>query len=94
LDFKISSIQPLADVKNSLVKKITFALPLHELDDKLVTELSFLIKNNPGGSSLYFKIEDIDKHLSVSLFTENQKFKVNKEIVRFLKEKNIKFMIN
>ena len=94
LNFKISSIQPLSDVKNSLVKKITVMLPLHELDDKLITELSSLTKNNPGGSSLYFKIEDIYKHLSISLFTENQKFTVTKAIVHFLEENKIKFTIN
>jgi len=94
LDFRISSIRPLTEVKDSMVNKITLAIPLHELDEGLITELSFLMKNNPGGSSLYFKIEDIEKHLSVSLFTENQKFSVSKEIIRFLEEKNIKFMIN
>ena len=94
LDFKIHSIQPLADVKNALLKKITLSLPLHELDDKLITELSFLTKNNPGESSLYFKIEDIDKQLSIFLLTENQKFTINKETVRFLEESNIKFAIN
>ena len=94
LDFRVGSIQPLTDIKDSVVKKISLALPLHELNDKLITELSFLIKNNPGGSSLYFRIEDIDKQLSVSLFTENQKLTINKDIVRFLKENNIKFTVN
>jgi len=94
LDFKISSIQPLQDVKDSLIKKITLMLPLHELDDKLITELSSLIKNNSGGCSLYFKIEDIKKHLTVSFFTENQKFAIKKEIVHFLEDNKIKFAIN
>ena len=94
LDFKIASIQPITDVKDSLVKKITLALPLHELDDKLISELSFLIKNNPGRSSLYFKIEDIDKHLFVFLFADNQKLTVNKDIIRYLKDNRIKFTIN
>ncbi|MCL1934687.1 MAG: DNA polymerase III subunit alpha [Candidatus Azobacteroides sp.] len=94
LDFKISSIQPLSDVKNALVEKISLELPLHELNDKLITDLSFLVKNNPGGSSLYFRIEDMDKHVGVSLFTGNQKFTINKEIIYFLEENNIKFTIN
>ena len=94
LDFKISSIQSLADVKDSLVKKISIILPLHELDEKIINEMSSLIKNNPGGCSLYFKIEDMEKHLTVSFFTENQKFSINTEIVRFLKENNINFTIN
>jgi len=94
LDFKIASIQPMADVKDSLIKKITLTVPLHELDDKLIAGLSFKIKNNPGGSSLYFKIEDMEKHLSVTLFTGDQKLAVTKEIIRFLEENNMKFAIN
>ena len=94
LDFKISSIQPLADVKDSLVKKITLTLPLHELDDKMITELSFLNKNNSGKCSLYFNIEDMEKHLFVSLFAEKQKFTINKEMVRFLEDNKINFSIN
>jgi len=93
-DFKISSIQPLTEVKNSLIKKITLTVPLHELNDKLIAEISFKIKNNPGGSSLYFKIEDVEKHLSVTLFTENQKFTINKGFIRFLEDNKVKFTIN
>ena len=93
-DFKISSIQPMADVKDSLIKKITLTLPLHELNDELIAELSSLIKNNPEGSSLYFRIEDFDKQLSVSLFAENQKFAINKEIIRFLEDSKVEFIIN
>jgi DNA polymerase-3 subunit alpha len=94
LDFKISSIQPMTDIKDSLVKKLTLTLPLHDLDDKLIAELSSIIKNNPGGCSLYFRIEDMENHLSISLFTENQKFTFNKEIVRILKDLEIKFAVN
>ena len=93
-DFRITSIQPLSEVKDSLVKKVTLSMPLQSLDDKLIAELSSLIKNNPGGSSLYFKIEDLERHLVISLFTENQKIKINKEIVRFLEDSKVEFTIN
>jgi DNA polymerase-3 subunit alpha len=94
LDFKISSIQQMSEVKDSLVKRITILLPLHDLDEKMITELSSQIKNNPGGCSLYFKIEDIEKHLSVSLYTETQKFAIDQRIIRFLEENQIQFKIN
>jgi len=93
-DFRIGSIQPMTDVKDTLVKKITLSLPLHQLDDPLLSELSFLIKNNPGGSSLYFKLEDMEKQLVVSLFAENQKITINNKMIRFLEENNLQFTIN
>jgi DNA polymerase-3 subunit alpha len=93
-DFKISSIQPMSEVKDSLISKITISLPLHLLNEKIITDLSFLIKNSPGGCSLYFKIDDIEKQLSVSLYTETQKFAVDKHIIRFFEENHIYFKIN
>jgi len=94
LGFKINSIRPLEDVKDSLVKRITLKLPLHELDDKLIAELSSMITNNPKGSSLYFKIEDLEQHITVPLVAENKKFTINKKVVNFLKDNNINFKIN
>jgi DNA polymerase-3 subunit alpha len=94
LDFKISSINPMAEVKDSLVNKITIFLPLHQLDEKIITELSSMIKNNPGNCAFYFKIEDVEKQLSVSLYAETQKFAIDKNLIRFLEDNQIKFNIN
>ena len=94
LDFKISSIRPLSEIKDSIVNRITISLPLHQLDEKMVTELSSMIKNNPGNCAFYFRIEDLEKQLSVSLYAENQKFAIDKNIIRFLEKNQIKFHIN
>jgi len=94
LDFKISSIRPLSEIKDSLVGKITIALPLHQLDEKIITELSSMIKSNPGNCTFYFKIEDMEKQLSVSLYAEAQKYAIDKKMIRFLEDNQIKFSIN
>ncbi|MDR0863653.1 MAG: hypothetical protein LBO74_01815 [Candidatus Symbiothrix sp.] len=94
VNFRITSIQPLNEIKENLVKKITLSIPLYKLDDAIITELSSLIKNNPGNSALYFKIEDLEKQLSVSLAAENGKFRINKEIVQYLEKEEIEFEIN
>jgi DNA polymerase-3 subunit alpha len=94
LDFRINSIQQMSEVKDSVIKKISITLPLYSLDEEIITELSSQIKNSPGGCSLYFNIEDIEKHLSVSLYTETQKFTISKQIIRFLEENQINFKIN
>jgi DNA polymerase-3 subunit alpha len=94
LDFKISSIQPMSQVKDSLVKKITISLPLSKLNEKMIAELSSMIKNNPGNCTFYFKIQDIEKQLSVSLYAEAQKYAIDKKIIRFLEDSQIRFSIN
>lgn len=94
LDFKISSIRPMSEIKDSLVNKITVTLPLHRLNEKTVAELSFMIKNNPGNCAFYFKIEDVEKQLSISLYAETQKYAIDKNIIRFLEDNQIRFSIN
>jgi DNA polymerase-3 subunit alpha len=94
MDFKILSVQDMPKIKDSLIKKMTVFLPLHKLDEKMVGKLSSGIKNNPGNCAFHFKIEDEEEHLSVSLRAETKKYAVDKNIVRFLDDNQIKFIIN
>jgi len=94
LDFKISSIEQLPDVKDSVIEKITINVPVYKIEEELVTELSYLIKNNPGNTSLYFKIEDQEKNMYVSLNAENRKYAISRDLVRYLEHKEIYFKIN
>ena len=96
LDFKIGMIQTL-DIKESdkLVEKIRITLPIHDLDEPLINELSVLIKNNPGNSLLYFKVMDGEHNVSLDLFSQNVRFRITRELVDFLREnENVDFKIN
>ncbi|MCC8147242.1 MAG: DNA polymerase III subunit alpha [Bacteroidales bacterium] len=94
MNLKIISIQPLNEIKDNVIKKITISLPLYKLDETLIAELSSLIKNHPGNSSLFFKIMDTEKQLSLSLASENEKFQINKAMVQYLEDRDIEFRIN
>jgi DNA polymerase-3 subunit alpha len=94
IGLKIISIQQLDEIKNNSVNKLTISLPLHNLDEGIITELSSLIKNNPGNSALYFRIEDAEKQLFVSLAAEKRKFQFNKKIIQYLEDREIEFQIN
>jgi DNA polymerase-3 subunit alpha len=93
-DFRISSIRPMSEIKDSAVGKMTVFLPLHQLNDKMIADLSSVIKNNQGNCAFYFKIEDVEKQLSVSLYAETQKYAIDRNIIRFLESNQIKFSIN
>jgi DNA polymerase-3 subunit alpha len=93
VDFSIENIQQLADVKEKGMKSLTVSIPLLKLDEKLIADLSFLIKNNSGNTALYFKIEDVEKQISVSLTTGNSKFLLDKKIIKYLENKEIEFTI-
>jgi DNA polymerase-3 subunit alpha len=94
VDFRINSIQQLPDVKEKLMQSLTILIPLSELNKDLIDELSSLIKNNSGNTSLYFKIEDREKQISIMLTTENQKFLPDKQVIEYLEKKAFKFMIS
>jgi len=94
ISFKINSIHPLNEVKDYLVEKITISLPLHQLDDQIITELSSLIRKNKGNTALYFKIEDLEKQLSLVLISDQGKYTIDKTVVQYLEEHQITFEIN
>lgn len=94
MSLKLISMQPLSEIKENSIKKMTISLPLYRLDETMIAELSSLIKNHPGNSSLYFRIEDSEKQLSLSLAAEKEKFQVDKPVVQYLEDNGIEFRIN
>ncbi|WP_165154327.1 DNA polymerase III subunit alpha [Parabacteroides sp. ZJ-118] len=94
-DFKIGSISLLQDEKDKLIEKISITVPIHDLDEPTINELSALIKNNPGHSLLYFRVVDGEHNISLNLFSHNIRLNVTRELVDFLQEnENIDFKIN
>ncbi|RHJ93015.1 DNA polymerase III subunit alpha [Parabacteroides bouchesdurhonensis] len=95
LDFRIGSIRLLQDEKDKLIERISITVPIHDLDEPTINELSVLIKNNPGNSLLYFKVVDGEHNVSLNLFSQNVRLNVTRDLVDFLKEnENIDFKIN
>ncbi len=94
-EIKVSSINLLSEVQDSLVKKITLNIPISELDDTLVAELSALMKNNSGNSLLYFHIQGEEARMNVQLFSRPSRINVNKRLIDYLiNNLQIDFKIN
>ena len=92
LEFKI---QLLTDVKDKLLEKLTIQLPLTDLTDESVEDLSTLLKNNSGNTLLYFQISGSQSHLNLEMFARNTKIKVTPTLVNYLKTSDtIKFKVN
>ena len=95
MEVKISTINLLSDVKDKLVSKITLQIPIDELDNAKVTELSALTKNNKGNSLLYFNILGNEPHMNLKLFSRSTKIQVNKKLIDYLNNNlQIDFKIN
>ena len=95
LDFKIGSIRLLQDEKDRLIEKISITVPIHDLDEPTINELSVLIKNNPGQSLLYFRVVDSEHNISQSFFSQNIRLSVTHNLIEFLQQnETIDFKIN
>lgn len=94
-DFRISSIKLLPNEKDKLIENIRITVPIHDLDEPMINELSTLIKNNPGNSLLYFRVVDGSNNIALNLFSQNVRLKITKELIDYLSESDtIDFKIN
>ena len=95
LSLSIGSIQLLQDEKDHLIEKISITVPIHDLDEPTINELSTLIKNNPGQSLLYFKVVDSEHNVTQNFFSQNIRLNVTRNLVEFLQaNESIDFKIN
>jgi DNA polymerase-3 subunit alpha len=95
LEVKILSIALLSEMKEKLVSKITLQIPLSELDETTVAELSALVKNNSGNALLYFQIIGEESHMNIQLFSRPARIQVNKHFIDYLRDNlSIDFKIN
>ncbi|MDR1115624.1 MAG: DNA polymerase III subunit alpha [Tannerella sp.] len=95
LDFKIKTITLLPDEKDRLIQKLNISLPVSELNDTMVEDLTSLMQDNKGKSSLFFNVIDESRHVSLTLFSKNRGVEVTQKLVDALSDMgNIRFTIN
>ncbi|MCD8042845.1 MAG: DNA polymerase III subunit alpha [Tannerellaceae bacterium] len=95
LELKIGSMRLLQDEKDKMIEKINLTVPIHDLTEPVINELSVLIKNNPGQSLLYFRVVDGEHHVSLNLFSQSVRLNVTKDLIEFLEANDtIDFKIN
>jgi DNA polymerase-3 subunit alpha len=95
LEFRIGAVSLLQNEKDKLIERITITLPIHGLDETMITELSVLLKNNPGNSLLYFKVVDSEHNVVLDLLSKNVRLNVARELIEYLEgNENIDFKIN
>lgn len=55
LSLSIGAIQLLQEEKDRLIEKISITVPIHDLDEPTINELSTLIKNQSGSEPVIFQ---------------------------------------
>jgi DNA polymerase III subunit alpha len=92
LEFKVSTIQLLPDLKETLVKGINFKLALSELNENLIAEIEGLVSEHPGKCRVYISVIDRVENLSVEMASKTFSVSLSKEFLNRLQSfKNVDF---
>ena len=87
LELKIGKIDFLADIKDSVIEKITIAMNVDALDDDTLLSLQCVIRDCPGNSDLYFLIADSDGQTHLNMHSRSTKVSVKKKLISFIESK-------
>ncbi|MBS1628310.1 MAG: DNA polymerase III subunit alpha [Bacteroidetes bacterium] len=83
-EFKITSINLLETVKQSLTKSVEINMHAASINSNLINFFNKNIKNNPGNSSLRFNILEPIENLKISLFNNEKGFAMNDDMAEYL----------
>jgi DNA polymerase III subunit alpha len=94
VDFSISSIELLQDIKDKAIESLTISVSLSSIDMELVSNLDSLTQK-PGNVTLKFNIRDLSSGNMVDLLSGNRKIAVTTDLVNFLKDaEGLKYSFN
>jgi DNA polymerase-3 subunit alpha len=95
LDFRIKKITLLQDEKDGLIQKLSISVPVSALNDTMVEELSSVLQNSTGKTTLFFNVMDENRQISLNLFSKGKGVYVTQKLVDALTDmENILFTIN
>ena len=79
VEFKITNVQLLSDMREKMLKSITLNVPITEISDKFINELENIVKENTkqkqGTCTLKIQIMDSEEGIQVSM--PSRKVRIN-----------------
>jgi DNA polymerase-3 subunit alpha len=93
LEFRISGVMLLGDVKSKFTKRLSMALPLQKLDRDFVDFLQTNFAQNPGGCDLNIIITDEATEFKTALRSSAGKVLVNDDLIEYLQTADIAYKV-
>ena len=95
LEFKVSNMELLQEVRKTKVKSLAVDIPLQVLTEQFVAELIHQCEHSKGNTQLEFNIIDPETKTSIHLFSRNVRIDPADEFLDYLRSKEgILFKIN
>lgn len=87
LEYKVTSIEMLSEVKDKMLSDITVKLPIERISDELINEFSGFVKHNDGNVNLNFLIFDPETKVWIQMHSRSKRIRLDRKLVDYLKEK-------
>ena len=86
MEFSISNMLLLDDVRKLWTKKVSFSIPLEKVDATFVSFIEKNVKTHPGNTELIMHITDDETGHNTRLRSQTLKMELNDEMIHFLQD--------
>jgi DNA polymerase-3 subunit alpha len=93
LEFRITGVMLLSDVKSKFTKRLSLALPLQKIDNDFVDFLQTNFQQNPGGCDVNIVVSDEASDYRSSLRSSSGKVLVNDDLIEYLQTADIAYKV-
>ena len=94
LELHIKSINMLYDVREKMIKSITLNIPLDEVNDIFIDDITRFVQRDKANITLKFKVFDPEYQIAVDLFSRAYRVNITQEFVNYLYDSEINFKVN
>ncbi len=93
LEFKFISMVQLSELRDTMIKEISVQLPVEEVTASFIRDFTKQVRESKGSTLLRVNIYDQTERVTVNLFSKSHKVSLNKSLVDYLDENEIKYSI-
>jgi DNA polymerase III subunit alpha len=95
LEYKISRIELMEEVREKFFKSITIQIPLNVLNNEVIGDIEGLTVKSKGKTILKFDVWDPETKVMVNLFSRNTRIEITDELLAYFeKHDDLAFKIN
>ncbi len=85
-DLRITNIQYMNTVKENSIQKLTIVIDENNVNSQVVTDLTTLVDECPGNTSLYLQIKDAEGNGNVLLRSKGKKVELKHKLIQYIEE--------
>ena len=94
--FNVTKVMMLSDVKDNHFTKITISVPVENVTDEFIGNITNLVKKNKGKININFQLYSEENKTAINLFSRTERVSLSDDIIDFLENNpfNLKVSLN